>query len=102
MKIIKSLVDDIQEEMIGAEHYAKLANQYKDSDKVLAETYAKLADVELSHVDTLHTQVVRIIKDWQAKGNEVPKEMAVIYDWEHTKQIERIKEIKILLSIYRS
>lgn len=43
MKQIKQIVEDIKEEMEGAEHYAKLATQYKDSDKQLADTYAKLA-----------------------------------------------------------
>lgn len=36
MKVIKCLVEDINEELEGAEHYAKLATQYKDEDRELA------------------------------------------------------------------
>lgn len=102
MKIIKELVENINEEVEGAEHYAKLATKYKDEDKVLADNYAKMAEAELTHVDSLHTQVVRIIKDWKGKGEQVPPAMQVLYDWEHERQIEKVRDIKILMSLYRS
>lgn len=101
MKVIKEIVEMIEDEACSAEEYAKFAVQYKDEDKVLADTYAKLAETELQHVDLLHAQVVRIIKAWQAKGNETPHDMEIIYQWRHDKEIQKIKEIKILLSLYR-
>ena len=75
MKIIKNIVEDIEEEVEGAEHYALLATQYKDTDKPLADGYENMAVQELAHVDALHTNVVRIIKDYKAKGNEAPPAM---------------------------
>lgn len=102
MKIIKCLVEDIEEELESAEHYAKLATQYKDEDRELADVYAKLANIELEHVDALHNQVVRIIKDWRTKsGEEPPAAMQAVFDWEHNKQIDKVKQIKILLGLYR-
>lgn len=101
MKVIKEIVDQIEEEIDGAENYAERAMQYREEDKALADTYAKLSEVELGHVDLLHAQVVRIIKAWQAKGNETPHDMEILYQWRHDKEIQKIKEIKILLSLYR-
>lgn len=101
MKIIKMLVEQIEDEACGAEEYAKLAMQYKEEDKLLADNYAKMAEVELQHVDLLHGQAVRIIKAWEAKGNEVPRDMEVLYQWQHDREIQKIKEVKILLSLYR-
>ena len=102
MKIIKCLVEDINEELEGAEHYAKLATQHKDDDRELADVYAKLANVELDHVNALHGQVVRIIKEWKAtSGQEPPAAMQAVFDWEHNKEIEKVKQIKILLDLYR-
>lgn len=102
MKIIKNLVEDINEELEGAEHYAKLATQYKIDDRALADVYAKLAGVELDHVNALHEQVVRIIKDWKAtSGKEVPEPMQAVYNWEHEKMVDTSAKIKTMLSMYR-
>lgn len=102
MKVIKNLVEDIQEELEGAEHYAKLATQYKDEDRVLADNYAKLAEIELGHVNSLHEQAVRIIKAYRSAGNEPPEAMQAIWDWEHKKQIEWVSKIKTLLAMYKN
>lgn len=100
MKIIKMLVEQIEDEACGAEDYAKKAMEYKEEDKLLADTYSRLAEVELQHVDALHAQVVRIIKAWQAKGNETPPAMQAIYDWEHQKSIDHIARVKTMLAMY--
>lgn len=100
MKIIKMLVEQIEEEACAAEDYAKKAMEYKDEDKALADTYAKLAEVELQHVDLLHAQVVRIIKAWQAKGNETPPAMEQIYSWQHQKSIDHIARVRVMLNMY--
>lgn len=101
MKIIKQMVEDIQEELEGAEHYAKLATQYKDEDRALADTYAKLAGVELDHVDALHAQAVRLIKDQQAAGVKTPAPMQAVWDWEHGKMVDTTARIKTMLAMYR-
>lgn len=101
MKIIKNLVEDIREELEGAEHYAKLATQYKDEDRELADVYAKLANVELEHVDALHGQAVRMIKAQKASGVETPASMQAVWDWEHGKMVDTTARIKTMLSMYR-
>ena len=100
MKVIKELVEMIEEEVCGAEQYAKKAMQYKDEDKLLADNYAKMAEVELQHVDLLHAQVVRIIKSWEAKGNTAPPEMTAIWQWEHGKAVDHIARVKVMLNMY--
>lgn len=100
MKVIKEIVEQINEEISGAEEYSKYATQYKDEDKALADTYAKLAEVELTHVDSLHAQVVRIIKAWQSKGEQVPSAMQAVWDWVHQNQVDKVARIKVLLNIY--
>lgn len=102
MKLIKCLVEDINEELEGAEHYAKLATQYKDEDRELADVYAKLANVELEHVNALHGQVVRIIKSWKAaNGQEPPAAMQAVWDWEHEKAVDTTARVKTMLEMYR-
>lgn len=102
MKKIKCLVEDIAEELEGAEHYAKLATQHKEDDRALADVYAKLAGVELDHVNALHGQVVRIIKEYKAtSGKETPAPMQAVWDWEHEKMVDTTARIKTMLEMYR-
>ena len=100
MKVIKELVEMIEDEACGAEEYIKKGMQYKDEDKALADTFAKLAETELQHVDLLHAQAVRIIKAWQAKGNEVPPAMEAVYDYTHQKSIDHVARVKTLVNMY--
>lgn len=100
MKIIKEIVENINDEIEGAEHYAMLGTKYKDDDKILADNYVKMAEAELTHVNSLHDQVVRIIKAWQAKGNETPPAMAAVYEYTHQNQIDKVARIKVLIQMY--
>ena len=52
-------------------------------------------------MDMLHTQVARIINDYRSKKGEPPEAMQAIYDYLHEEQIEHVKEVKILLSMYK-
>ena len=101
MKVIKYLVKDIQEELERAEHYAKLATQYKDEDRELADVYAKLANVELDHVDALHGQAVRMIRKQKDSSVQTPASMQAVWDWEHEKMVDTTARIKTMLSMYR-
>lgn len=101
MKQIKTIVKDIKEELEGATHYAKLATQYKDTDKVLADTYYSIANQELGHIDALHAQAVRMIKAYQATGKEVPVAMQAVWDWEHENQIDDVARVRALLDAYK-
>lgn len=102
MNIIKCIVEDINEELEGSEHYAKLATKHKDDDRELADTYAKLASVELDHVNALHGQVVRIIKAWKTEtGKETPAPMQAVWDWEHARMVDTAARVKSLLDVYK-
>lgn len=101
MKIIKTIVEHIREEMDGAEHYAKMATQYKEEDRALADNYAKMADAELGHVTSLHDQAVRLIKEQKNAGVEIPVSMQAVWDWEHGKMVDTVTRIKTMLNMYR-
>lgn len=101
MKIIKCIVEDIREEAEGAEHYAKMATKFRDEDRALADCYAKMAETEIGHVNTLHEHAVRLIKAKKSTGAEVPSTMQAIWDWEHSKMVDCMARVKALLSMYR-
>ena len=102
MKVIKQIVEDIEDELEGAEHYAKLATQYRDTDKQLADNYARMAQTELGHVNDLHDQVKRIVKEQNENGIETPESMQSVWTWEHNKMIDTSVRIKTLIDVYKS
>lgn len=97
MKLIKTIVTQIQMEIDAAEDYAESAVEMKDKDTTLKEMYIKLANAELEHVDILHNAVVRIIDKHRMEKGEPPKEMMAIWEWEHEKHIEEVIEIKMMI-----
>lgn len=97
MKIIEKLSDMISEEIDDAMKYAKCAHMHED-DPELARTFKMLANEELNHMNMLHTQVTRIIKAYRDEHGEPPAPMMAIYDYLHRKQIDKVAEVKSLLS----
>ena len=99
MKDIKYIVKQIREELDGAEHYAKVAAKIKDTRSSDASTYAEMARQELGHVDGLHKMAVRLIEKAKADGTMTPPAMQAVWDWEHEQMIDRVAQIKSLLSM---
>ena len=101
MKLIADIVKDIREELEGAEHYAKLATEYKDENHSLADTYATMAAQELNHVDMLHVQVVKIIQAYRDEHGAPPASMQAVWDWEHELMVDKTAKIRALLDMYK-
>jgi rubrerythrin len=99
MKRIKHLVEDIREELEGAEHYAKLAMKMKDEAPSDASLYAEMSRQEMEHVNKLHTMAVRLIEKQRQSGVTPPAAMQAVWDWEHEKMIEHLARIKHMLSM---
>lgn len=101
MKIIQDLSLLIEEEIDGACEYAKLALKLKDERPQLAQTFYSLTVDEMKHIDILHDEVVKIINEHRASGNEVPPDMQAVYDYIHQKQIDRVHDIKVYMEQYK-
>jgi hypothetical protein len=100
MKIIKDLSDMIADELDGAAHYARYAIQHKVDHPELASVLYDISKQEMHHVNLLHDEVVKVIKSYREKHGEPPAAMQAIYDWQHARQIEDAKEVKILQDQY--
>ena len=101
MKIIKIINECIEDEMEGAEHYAKMALEYKEDYPSLARVCHEASLQELQHMDNLHGEVVKLINEYRRTEGEPPEAMMAIYNWEHEKQIDRVARIKAMQSMYK-
>lgn len=101
MKVIKYLSEMIEDELEGAEHYAENAIKYKEEMPALAETLLEISTQEMRHVNMLHDKVAEIINRHRAEHGEPPAAMMAIYEWEHQRQIDKAKKVKILQTQYR-
>ena len=98
MKIIQKLCDMIDEEIEDARKYAACHQEHRDFEPELSRTFSLLANEELNHMRMLHEQVVRIIGEFRKEKGDPPPEMMTIYEYLHKRQIEKVAEVKLLLS----
>ena len=101
MTLIKKIADMIEEELEGAEHYAKCAVKYKDEHPTLAKTFYDISTDEMRHVGLLHGEVVAIIEEHRRTHGEPPASMLAIWDYLHEKHIEKSNKVRMLQSQYR-
>lgn len=102
MRTIFTLVEEITEELEGAEDYISLALCYQQKDRTLADTYLTMGKEELGHVDRLHDQIVRLINKAKEDDNqEIPVGMTEIYEWQHNKMLEQKAKIKVMIESYK-
>ena len=101
MKIIQELVDMIDDELDGAEEYAKNALAMRESHPTLAKTFYDISLDEVKHINMLHDEVKKIIEKHRNDKGDPPAAMLAIYDYLHKKHIEEASEIKSLQSQYK-
>ena len=101
MKIIEKLSDKISHEVEEAECYIKCALEYKETFPQVADTFYRIANEKLNHMNLLHDQVVSIINNYRKENGEPPKEMQILYDILHKKHIDHVTAVKGMISLYK-
>lgn len=101
MQIIEKLSDMIEEEMNDAEKYIRCAMKWKEEKPALAQTFARLSNEEMGHMNLLHDQVTAIITEYRKEKGEPPEKMLAIYDYLHKKHIDRANEIRIMQALFK-
>lgn len=99
MKIIKTMVEQIKEELEGAKEYAMLASQIKSDMPTAAQMYAKMAQDELNHATLIHAEAVKAI-DKQKAIAEPPAVMTELWAIEHKYYVEHAAATKAMLDLY--
>ena len=101
MKLIKILVNQIEEELEGAESYISMAIARKDDTPSLSKVLYEISLEEMHHVELLHEQVVNLIEEYRRTKGEPPEAMMSVYEYLHEKHIKLAARIKVMQSEYR-
>lgn len=95
MKIIKELSEMIEEELDGAEEYARQAVSMKETHPSLAKTFYDISNDEMRHINLLHDEVKKIIETHRKEKGDPPAVMMAVYEYLHNRHIEKANRIKM-------
>lgn len=101
MKLIKELTEMIEEEIEGAEEYVKEAIKLKHEHPSLAKTLYDISNQEMSHIDMLHSEVVKLIEEHRRTHGEPPAPMMAVYQYLHERHIDKVNNIRMLQNEYK-
>ena len=101
MKILKDLIEKMDDTLEEIEFYAKEAHHLRHEHKQLADTYAKVGEAHVEIYKMLHDRVVALIAEEKQKGVAVPPEMQAFWDYKHRDLVEDFNEAKYLLEEYK-
>lgn len=96
MKMIKKLVNAINEELESAEEYAE--NYIEDKANGRDSNFKEMAMDELRHADYIHSIAVEKINNLNGIITP-PLEMQQKWDEKHAHYIEKVAEIKRILAM---
>lgn len=101
MRELKEIAAFIDDEVEGVLEYAKMAVYYKDTRPALAAVYNQLATVEYGHVQKLHTEAAKLVKEAEEKGVEYPQAMRDKWDESHKASIAKMAEAKTYMGMFK-
>lgn len=101
MKLIKELTERIEEEIDGAEEYVKEAIKLKHEHPSLAKTLYDISNQEMSHIDMLHAEVVKLVEEHRRTHGEPPAPMMAVYQYLHERHIDKVNNIRMLQNEYK-
>ena len=102
MKVIKKLEELIEEEIHDSKKYAKLAAEYKHEHPALAQVLFNISTQEETHMNMLHSEVVKLIEAHRKTHGEPPAAMMAVYEYVHSRNIEKMGEARRYQEIYRN
>ena len=88
--------------MDDANNYIDLAMKWKQDEPDTADLFYDLSLEEMGHMEKLHEEVVELIEEYRKEHGEPPKDMMVLYEYLHEKQIGTATQIKVKQAMYKA
>jgi rubrerythrin len=101
MRLIKELTEMIEEEIEGAENYVREAIKLKHEHPSLAKTLYDISNQEMTHIDMLHAEVLKLIEEHRRTHGEPPAPMMAVYQYLHERHIDKVNNIRMLQNEFK-
>lgn len=99
MKMIKDLVDKIDEELEGAKNYAEMYVEYKaKGDTAMASKFHSMAEDEIKHAMIIHDLATKTIEE-VGKVFTAPPEMQEAWNKSHVAYVDKTAWIRKMMEI---
>lgn len=94
---MKHAVRAIDDELLSAEHYAKMAHKCNGSDNAAMQTYLAMAKQELSHVDALSDMAKRTVSEAKNSNDPCLHGIEAIWELQSERMAPWIVKIKMMM-----
>lgn len=102
MKLIAKLSKFIRDEAKAVKCYGKMAIELKGENKELADMFYNMANTESTHLDNIHSWLVKFIeREKKERVEPIPQGMLDVWEWEHKQMIDDVMEAKLVLQNYQ-
>ena len=93
MKVIRTIIEHMDNTLEEAEDYYKDYVMYKDEFPKVANISLEMAQTHLTLYGKWHEMIVVLINEYKMKHGDIPKIMQELYDYEHKKIVEEYDEV---------
>lgn len=98
-KKLMKLLDEMMDELCGAESYAKCYLKLKESDNDVSRSYHNMAEDELKHAAFFYEHAKKEVLSL-TEGNEILKEFLMsIWDEKDNHYLDCVTKIKMILAM---
>lgn len=101
MKILKEVINKMEDTLDEIEFYGEKAHHLKAEHKSLADTYIKIAEIHIEVYKMLHDRAIALINEKKQGGADPPKFMLDLWDYEHEKLVRKFNEARFLVEEYK-
>ena len=106
MKIIKEIIEHINEEMDGVCEYIEFASKVQGEDEIVFDALMTIIPQEIKHIEIWHEVAVKGINKMKQKlaseGKETPIYMLEMWNDKHKEYIEEMAKIKYKLEMLKN
>lgn len=102
MKLIRDLEELIDDEIHDVKKYAKMAAEVKHEHPTLAQVLFTISVQEDGHQAAIHSEVVKIIEEYQKTHGEPPAAMMAVYEYLHKRSIDKLADARRYLEVYKT
>ena len=95
----EKMLDQLEEELEGAEEYTKCASATKEDMPTESDMYLRMAGQEMEHANHLHNAIDRLITT--PNREEVSREIRAVWNWQNERFMRWADKIRTHMEMVR-